>query len=55
MFFSEPAADGPSIAVPSMGTVAVDRDRDAVTVVLGVFPQPVLELADKAAVRLFIR
>ncbi|MFE3451424.1 NADH-quinone oxidoreductase subunit NuoN [Nonomuraea sp. NPDC059194] len=55
MFFSEPAADGPTIAVPSAATAAVITLAAAVTVVLGVFPQPVLDLADKAASALFIR
>ncbi|GLW08840.1 NADH-quinone oxidoreductase subunit N [Microtetraspora sp. NBRC 13810] len=55
MFFSEPAADGPTIAVPSMGTAAVVTVAAAATVVLGVFPEPVLRLADQAASTLFIR
>ncbi|GAA2655720.1 NADH-quinone oxidoreductase subunit NuoN [Nonomuraea recticatena] len=55
MFFSEPAADGPTIAVPTAATAAVITLAAAVTVVLGVFPQPVLDLADKAASALFIR
>ncbi len=55
MFFNEPAADGPSIAAPSVGTSAVVALAAAATVVLGVFPQPVLTLADQAASALFIR
>ncbi len=55
MFFSEPAADGPSIAAPTVGTSAVVTLAAAATVVLGVFPQPVLDLADQAASALFIR
>ncbi|MEU4408377.1 NADH-quinone oxidoreductase subunit NuoN [Streptosporangium sp. NPDC023963] len=55
MFFSEPAADGPSIAAPTVGTSAVVALAAAATVVLGVFPQPVLDLADQAASALFIR
>ncbi|MER6825383.1 NADH-quinone oxidoreductase subunit NuoN [Streptosporangium sp. NPDC000563] len=55
MFFSEPSADGPSIAAPTVGTSAVVALAAAATVVLGVFPQPVLDLADKAASALFIR
>jgi len=55
MFFSEPAADGPSIAAPTLGTSAVVALAAAATVVLGVFPQPVLDLADQAASALFIR
>jgi NADH-quinone oxidoreductase subunit N len=55
MFFSEPSADGPSIAAPTVGTSAVVALAAAATVVLGVFPQPVLDLADQAASALFIR
>ncbi|WP_436758593.1 NADH-quinone oxidoreductase subunit NuoN [Streptosporangium sp. V21-05] len=55
MFFSEPAADGPSIAAPTVGTSAVVALAAAATVVLGIFPQPVLDLADQAASALFIR
>lgn len=55
MFFSEPSADGPSIATPTVGTSAVVALAAAATVVLGVFPQPVLDLADQAASALFIR
>ncbi|GAA5075168.1 NADH-quinone oxidoreductase subunit N [Thermocatellispora tengchongensis] len=55
MFFSEPAADGPTVALPSVGTAAVVTIAAAATVVLGVFPQPVLDLADQAASALFIR
>ncbi|MEV8634735.1 NADH-quinone oxidoreductase subunit NuoN [Streptosporangium sp. NPDC051023] len=55
MFFNEPAADGPSVAAPSVGTSAVVALAAAATVVLGVFPQPLLTLADQAASALFIR
>ncbi|GAA3416750.1 NADH-quinone oxidoreductase subunit NuoN [Streptosporangium vulgare] len=55
MFFSEPSADGPSIAAPTVGTSAVVALAAAATVVLGIFPQPVLDLADQAASALFIR
>ncbi|GAT68065.1 NADH-quinone oxidoreductase subunit NuoN [Planomonospora sp. ID91781] len=55
MFFSEPAADGPTIATPTIGTSAVVALAAAATVVLGVFPQPVLDLAGEAASALFIR
>ena len=49
MFFSEPAEDGPTVAVPSVltaGTIAVGV---AVTVVLGVAPQSLLDLTGHAA------
>ncbi len=49
MFFTEPAPDGPTVAVPSAYTYVVIALGLAVTVVLGVVPQPVLDLADKAA------
>ncbi len=53
MFFNDPAPDGPTVAIPSGFTAATIGLGLAVTVVLGVFPQPVLDLADRAA--LFIR
>jgi NADH-quinone oxidoreductase subunit N len=53
MFFQEPSVEGPTVAVPSMLTAVTIALGVAVTVVLGVFPQPVLDLAGKAA--LFVR
>jgi NADH-quinone oxidoreductase subunit N len=53
MFFQEPAPDGPTVAIPSGLTAGAIALGLAVTVVLGVYPQPVLDLADRAA--LFIR
>ncbi len=53
MFFNEPAADGPTVAVPSAYTASVIALGLAVTVVLGVLPQPLLDLADRASV--FVR
>jgi NADH-quinone oxidoreductase subunit N len=53
MFFQEPAEDGPTVAVPSAGTAVAIAVGVAVTVLLGVLPQPVLDLAGKAA--LFVR
>ncbi len=49
MFFTEPAPDGPTVAVPSAYTATAIALGLAVTVVLGVLPQPVLDLAQKAA------
>ncbi len=49
MFFSEPATDGPTVAVPSIFTTLALAIAVGVTVALGVIPGPVLELADKAA------
>ncbi|WP_433221790.1 NADH-quinone oxidoreductase subunit NuoN [Microtetraspora malaysiensis] len=54
MFFSDPAADGPSVVIPG-GTWAVGAVAVLATVVLGVFPQPVLDLAHTAAQSLFVR
>jgi NADH-quinone oxidoreductase subunit N len=50
MFFSEPVVEGPAVAVPSVFTTTAVALGAAVTVVLGVLPQPVLELANEAAV-----
>ena len=49
MFFAEPAEDGPTVSIPSaLSTIAITVGT-AATLVLGVFPQPLLDLADKAA------
>ena len=53
MFFTDPPADGPTVSVPSGYTAGAIALGLAVTVVLGVLPQPVLDLADRAA--LFVR
>jgi NADH-quinone oxidoreductase subunit N len=53
MFFNEPAPDGPTVAIPSGLTAVTIALGLAVTLMLGVYPQPVLDLADRAA--LFIR
>jgi NADH-quinone oxidoreductase subunit N len=53
MFFHDPAPDGPTVAVPSALSASAIALGLAVTVVLGLVPQPVLDLADQAAV--FIR
>ena len=53
MFFQEPAPDGPTVAVPSAYTAVTIALGLAVTVILGVLPQPLLDLADRAAV--FVR
>jgi NADH-quinone oxidoreductase subunit N len=49
MFFTEPAPEGPTVAVPSTYTVAAIAVGVAVTAVLGIYPQPLLDLADQAA------
>jgi NADH-quinone oxidoreductase subunit N len=49
MYFADPPEHGPTVAIPSpMTTIALTLGV-AVTVVLGLFPQPVLNLASKAA------
>ncbi|MCW2938133.1 MAG: proton-translocating NADH-quinone oxidoreductase, chain [Actinomycetia bacterium] len=54
MFFSEPAADGPAVVttIPTAAAVALGA---TVTVVLGVLPQPMLDVAGQAASHLFVR
>ncbi|WP_418958502.1 NADH-quinone oxidoreductase subunit NuoN [Streptomyces tritici] len=53
MFFSEPKADGPTVAVPSPLTVTTIGVGVAVTLVLGLAPQYFLDLAGQAGV--FVR
>ncbi|MEU8889149.1 NADH-quinone oxidoreductase subunit NuoN [Streptomyces sp. NPDC048442] len=48
MFFSEPKADGPTVAVPSPLTMTAIGVGVAVTLVLGVAPQYFLDLAGQA-------
>ncbi|MQA96125.1 MAG: NADH-quinone oxidoreductase subunit NuoN [Streptosporangiales bacterium] len=55
MFFSDPAPDGPAVVVPSVFTSAAVALGVAATLVLGVLPQSVLDLADQAASSLFVR
>ncbi|GAA0374102.1 NADH-quinone oxidoreductase subunit N [Acrocarpospora corrugata] len=55
MFFNDPAPDGPTVVLPSWGTASVVGFAALATVVLGVFPQPVLDLAQSAAGSLFVR
>jgi NADH-quinone oxidoreductase subunit N len=49
MFFSEAPADGPTVSVPSAYTAGAIALGVAVTLVLGVFPSPFLDLASDAA------
>ncbi|MFF0446436.1 NADH-quinone oxidoreductase subunit NuoN [Streptomyces sp. NPDC004609] len=53
MFFSEPKADGPTVAVPSAMTMMAIGAGVIVTLVLGVAPQYFLDLASQAGV--FVR
>ncbi|TCJ21741.1 NADH-quinone oxidoreductase subunit NuoN [Nocardioides jejuensis] len=48
MYFSEPVAGGPAVAVPSILTSATIAVTAVATVVLGVVPGPVLDLAAHA-------
>jgi NADH-quinone oxidoreductase subunit N len=49
MYFSEPAEEGPTIALPSSLTMTALAIGVAATIILGIVPQPVLDLADKAS------
>ena len=53
MYFSDPVGEGPTVAVPSVLTTAVIAIGFAATVVLGIVPGPVLDLAGNAGA--FIR
>jgi NADH-quinone oxidoreductase subunit N len=53
MFFTEPPVDGPSVVVPSAFTTVAIGTSAAFTVLLGIAPQPVLDLVINAG--LFIR
>ncbi len=48
MFFAEPPENGPTIAIPSWSTTVALTFGVIVTVLLGIVPQPVLDLAGKA-------
>jgi NADH-quinone oxidoreductase subunit N len=49
MFFADPPENGPTVSIPSpLTTVAITLGA-AVTVWLGLFPQPILDLANNAA------
>ncbi|SHG07583.1 NADH-quinone oxidoreductase subunit N [Jatrophihabitans endophyticus] len=49
MFFADPPENAPTIAIPGWSTSIALTFGVVVTVVLGVFPQPILDLATKAA------
>jgi NADH-quinone oxidoreductase subunit N len=55
MFFSDPAADGPSVVRPSAFTGAAVGIGALGTLLLGVLPEPLLHLASEAASTLFVR
>lgn len=48
MFFAPPPDDGPQAVVPSSATVAAIVVAVAATVLFGILPQPMLDLADSA-------
>jgi NADH-quinone oxidoreductase subunit N len=49
MYFSDPAEDGPTVGVPGLPTTIVLAVTVTATLVLGVVPGSVLDLADRAA------
>ena len=55
MFFSAPAPDGPSVVTPGVFTGAAVAIGAITTLVFGVIPQPLLNLANHAASHLFVR
>jgi proton-translocating NADH-quinone oxidoreductase chain N len=55
MFFSEPAPDGPVVVRPSAFTGVAVGLGAVVTLVLGIVPQPLLNVAQHAANQLFVR
>jgi NADH-quinone oxidoreductase subunit N len=50
MYFSEPSGDATTVAIPSAATTVALTIGVAMTVLLGVFPQPVLDLAAHSSV-----
>ena len=50
MFFSDPVPDGPAVVVPSALTGSAVAVGAAVTLFLGIIPEPVLSLANNAAI-----
>jgi NADH-quinone oxidoreductase subunit N len=55
MFFSDPVPDGPEVVVPSLFTGTAVGVGAIATVILGILPGPVLDLAGHAANQLFVR
>jgi NADH-quinone oxidoreductase subunit N len=49
MYFSAPAEEGPTVGVPGLPTTVVLAITATATVVLGIVPGPVLDLASRAA------
>jgi NADH-quinone oxidoreductase subunit N len=55
MFFSDPAPDGPSVVTPGVFTGTAVAIGAVTTLVFGVIPGPLLNLANHAASHLFVR
>ncbi|HEV2376866.1 MAG TPA: NADH-quinone oxidoreductase subunit NuoN [Streptosporangiaceae bacterium] len=55
MFFSDPAPDGPVVVTPGVFTGGAVAIGAAATLVFGVVPGPLLNLANHAATHLFVR
>ena len=53
MFFTEPTQETATVAIPSVFTTVALAASATVTVLLGIFPQPLLDLINNAGV--FIR
>jgi NADH-quinone oxidoreductase subunit N len=49
MYFAEPPENAPTIAIPGWSTTVALTFGVVVTIALGVFPQPIIDLAGKAA------
>jgi NADH-quinone oxidoreductase subunit N len=49
MYFAEPPENAPTIAIPGMTTLMALTSGVVVTIFLGVYPQPILDLATKSA------
>ncbi len=54
MFFSDPIADGPEVVIPSVFTGTAVGLGVVATIVLGIVPEPLLNLAGHAANQLFV-
>jgi NADH-quinone oxidoreductase subunit N len=50
MYFSPPAADGPTVGVPGLSTTVVLAITATATLALGILPGSVLDLAERAAI-----
>ena len=54
MFFSDPVLDGPEVVVPNVFSGAAVGLGVAATIVFGIAPEPLLNLANHAANQLFV-